>query len=43
MVVHRNINIKKLICFPDVELDVEIGCGIGVILATDVMCFFVHY
>ena len=29
MVAHRNINGKKLIYFPDVELDVEFGCGIG--------------
>ena len=27
MVVHRNINVKKFIYFPDVELDVEFGRG----------------
>ena len=32
MVVHRNINVKKFIYFPDVELDVEFGRGIGAIL-----------
>ena len=31
MVVHRNINVKKFIYFPDVELDVDFGCGIGAI------------
>ena len=29
MVVHRDINVKKFIYFPDVEeLDAEFGCGI---------------
>ena len=32
MVVHRNTNVKKFIYFPDVELDVEFGRGIGAIL-----------
>ena len=43
MVVHRIINVKKFLYFPDVELDVEFGRGIGAILATDVKCFFIHY
>ena len=29
MVVHRNINVKKFIYFPDVELDVEFGRGMA--------------
>ena len=42
MVVHRSINVEKFIYFPDVELDVEFGRGIGAIFATDVKCFFIH-
>ena len=43
MVVHRNINVKKFIYFPYVELDVVFGRGIGAATAIDVKCFFVHY
>ena len=43
MVVHRNINVKKFIYFPDVELDVEFGRGIRAACAPDVKCFFIHY
>ena len=31
MVVHRNINVKNFISFPDVELGVEFGRGISAI------------
>ena len=31
MVVHRIINVKNFIYFPDVELDAEFGRGIGAI------------
>ena len=43
MVVHRNINVKKFIYFPDVELDVEFGRGNGAACAANVKCFFIHY